>query len=228
VIKPQIVGMEIEDLNQILHRVHSAMVNNNSTKAAVEIAVYDLWAKWLDKPLYKALGGWTAKQTVFALEQLEQSGLQLKLIEQPAKANDVTGMPYVTQHVSTPMMADGSTFSAKQVIERIQTGAADSINIKLMKTAGLSHAKQIADIASLYDVECMLEGSIGVAAAAHLASAKANVIRKIDLDGPALGQFDPVQGGVNFNGATITPSDGPGLGIEYIDHLQPLVNGVWL
>jgi o-succinylbenzoate synthase len=301
VIKPQIESMDIENLNEILQRVHGALVNNNSAKAAVEIALYDLWAKWLDKPLYKALGGgasqlktdvtisvdgidkmlqdshraieqgfdilkikigkniqmdiervkaiyeavgkqvqlrldvnqgWSAKQTVFALEQLQQSGVQLELIEQPVQANDIAGMRYVTQRVSTPVMADESAFSPQQVIELIQTGAADIINIKLMKTAGLSQAVKIADIANLYNVECMigcmLEGSIGVAAAAHLASAKANVISKIDLDGPALGQFDPVQGGVDFNGATITLSDRPGLGIESIEQLQPLVNGVWL
>lgn len=300
VIKPQIIGMEVENFNQILCRVHGAMVNNNSAKAAVEIALYDLWGKWLDKPLYQALGGgssqlqtdvtisvddidkmlkdcqlaieqgfdilkikigkdihmdiervkaiyqavgnqvqlrldvnqgWTAKQTVFALGQLEQAGVQLELIEQPVHANDIAGMRYVTQQVSTPVMADESAFSPKQVIELIQTGAADIINIKLMKTAGLSHAIKIADIASIYNVECMigcmLEGSIGVAAAAHLASAKANIINKIDLDGPALGKFDPVQGGVNFNGATITLGEGAGLGIESIEQLQPLVNGVW-
>lgn len=300
VIKPQILDMEIENFNQILQRVQRAMVNNYSAKAAVEIALYDLWSKWLGKPLYQALGGgssllktdvtisvdgidkmledshraikqgfdilkikignnihldiervkaiyeavgkqvqlrldvnqgWTAKQTVFALEQLERTGVQLELIEQPVQANDIAGMRYVTQRVATPVMADESAFSPKQVIELIQTGAADIINIKLMKTAGLSGAINIAEIASLYKVECMigcmLEGSIGVAAAAHLASAKANVITKIDLDGPALGQFDPVQGGVDFNGATITLDGGPGLGIESIEQLQPLVNGVW-
>lgn len=95
-----------------------------------------------------------------------------------------------------------------------------------MKTGGLSNAIKIADICDIYHVDCMigcmLEGSIGVAAAAHLAAAKANVITKIDLDGPTLGQYDPVQGGVDFNLANIRLGDGAGLGIERIDGLVEL------
>ncbi|WP_416307467.1 mandelate racemase/muconate lactonizing enzyme family protein [Neptunicella sp. SCSIO 80796] len=300
VIKPQIVGMDIANINQLTARIQSSMVNNYSAKAAVEIAVYDLWGKLYNSPLYKMLGGgspeletditisvddvdkmvadsllaieqgfkilkikigknidadiervkaiyqavngagqirldvnqgWTAKQTVFAAKALEDAGVQLELIEQPVKSQDIDGMRYVTQRVSTPIMADESAFSPKQVIHLIQTGAADIINIKLMKTAGLSNAIRIADIAAIYDVDCMigcmLEGSIGVAAAAHLASARASVISKIDLDGPALGQYDPVEGGVNFDHAAITLSDGPGLGIQSIKGLQELTNGVW-
>jgi L-alanine-DL-glutamate epimerase-like enolase superfamily enzyme len=68
----------------------------------------------------------------------------------------------------------------------------------------------------------MLEGSIGVAAAAHLAAAKSNVITKIDLDGPALGQYDPVYGGVDFNLSNISLGNGPGLGIDRIDGLVDL------
>jgi L-alanine-DL-glutamate epimerase-like enolase superfamily enzyme len=71
-------------------------------------------------------------------------------------------------------------------------------------------------------IGCMLEGSIGVAAAAHLAAAKASSISLIDLDGPALGQYDPVVGGVDFNLSNITLGQGAGLGIESINDLQEL------
>ena len=123
-------------------------------------------------------------------------------------------------------MADESAFSPKQVIELITSHAVDIINIKLMKTGGFSNAIKIADIAKIYQVDCMigcmLEGSIGVAAAAHLAAAKADVIIKIDLDGPALGTFDPVSGGVSFNKSIIQLSNSPGLGIASINGLIEL------
>jgi L-alanine-DL-glutamate epimerase-like enolase superfamily enzyme len=135
-------------------------------------------------------------------------------------------MRYISERVNTPVMADESAFSSKQVIELITTNAADIINIKLMKTGGISNAIKIADIAAIYHVDCMigcmLEGSIGVAAAAHLAVAKSAEINKIDLDGPALGQFDPVEGGVSFNKADITLCELPGLGIERINGLVNL------
>ncbi|PCI52731.1 MAG: dipeptide epimerase [Gammaproteobacteria bacterium] len=295
VIKPLLIGLDLTNINELTNIVQSALIKNTSAKAAVEIALYDLWGKLYNTPLYKLLGGgnnqlktditisidnidkmisdsqkalaqgfdrlkikvgndiyqdiervrniyqvvkgkalirldvnqgWTAKQTVFAIQKLDAAGVELELIEQPVKVDDLAGMRYVTERVLTPIMADESAFGPKEVIELITTGTADIINIKLMKTGGLSNAIKIADICQTYHIDCMmgcmLEGSIGVAAAAHLAAAKSNVITKIDLDGPALGQYDPVHGGVNFNFAHISLGDGPGLGIKKIDDLVEL------
>jgi o-succinylbenzoate synthase len=295
VIGPHIIGMDIEDLNSICHKIQHAIVANSSAKAALEIAIYDLWAKRFDAPLYKMLGGgkpilstdvtisvdhiekmladthlaisqgfdilkikigtdiendikrvhsiyqdvakratlrldvnqgWTAKQTVYAMQKLEHLGVELELIEQPVKSHDIDGLRYISERITTPVMADESAFSPQQVVDLIRTGAADIINIKLMKCAGLSQGIKIADLAELYNIPCMigcmLEGSIGVAAAAHLAAAKASSISLIDLDGPALGQYDPVIGGVDFNLSNITLGQGAGLGIERINDLQEL------
>src|SRR5690606_39545761 len=131
--------------------------------------------------------GWTAKQAVYAMHALEDAGVQLELLEQPVPARDIAGLKFVTERVHTPVMADESVFGPREVIELIQERAADIINIKLMKTGGISNAVRIADIASLYGVECMIgcmiETSISGAAAVHLAAAKADVITKVDLDG---------------------------------------------
>lgn len=295
IITPQIMGMDISDLNAICHKIQHAMIANSSAKAAIEIAVYDLWGKLHHSPLYKMLGGgktqlrtdvtisvddidkmladaqlaisqgfdvlkikigsdiendikrvktiyqhtakhakirldvnqgWSAKQCVYAVQQLEQLGVELELIEQPVKSNDIEGMRYISQRINTPLMADESAFSGLQVIELIRQGAADIINIKLMKCGGMSQAIKIADLAEIHNIPCMigcmLEGSIGVAAAAHLASAKASSIRFIDLDGPALGKYDPVAGGVLFEHSHIHLGQGAGLGIEGINGLQEL------
>ena len=69
---------------------------------------------------------------------------------------------------------------------------------------------------------CMIESAISVAAAVHLAVAKSDVITKVDLDGPSLGQFNPVEGGVIFDESEITITDAPGLGIREIRGLEPL------
>jgi L-alanine-DL-glutamate epimerase-like enolase superfamily enzyme len=157
---------------------------------------------------------------------LEDAGVALELLEQPVKAWDIDGLKYVTARVNTPVMADESAFAPAQVVDLIQRRAADIVNIKLMKSGGLSNAIRIADIAALYGVECMigcmLESSISVAAAVHLAVAKADIITKADLDGPSLGLFDPVQGGVLFNESQITITDAPGLGIREIRGLELL------
>ena len=142
--------------------------------------------------------------------------MRLELVEQPVKAQDLEGMKYVTERVHTPIMADESVFGPTEVIDLIRMRAADIINIKLMKTGGISNAIRIADIAAMYGVECMIgcmiETSISVAAAVHVAVAKSNVITKVDLDGPSLCAFNPVDGGVMFNESEISVTDAPGPG----------------
>ena len=296
VIAPRIVGEDVANLNRIVRLVQTALERNTSAKAAVEIAVYDLWAQLYEAPLYRMLGGgepvittditisvdhidkmvadslsavgrgfeslkikvgkdigldvervkaihaavegrallrldanqgWTAKQAVHAMHALEDTGVHLELLEQPVRAQDLAGLKYVTDRVHTPVMADESVFGPIEVIELIEQRAADIINIKLMKTGGISNAVRIADIAASYGVECMIgcmiETSISVAAAVHLAIAKADVITKVDLDGPSLCAFDPVDGGVDFNESEISASDAPGLGIRAIRGYQPIV-----
>jgi o-succinylbenzoate synthase len=294
-IWPRVVGQEVANLNQLTRLIQGAMEKNSSAKAAVEIAVYDLWGQLYEAPLYRLLGGgdplittditisvdyidkmvadsvaavdrgfeslkikvgkdigvdiervkavyaavegrallrldanqgWTAKQAVYALQSLEDAGVRLELVEQPVKAQDLNGMRYVTERVHTPIMADESVFGPTEVVELIRMRAADIINIKLMKTGGISNAIRIADIAGMYGVECMigcmLETSISVAAAVHVAVAKSDAITKIDLDGPSLCEFNPIDGGVIFNEAEISVTDAPGLGIREIRGLEPI------
>ncbi len=56
-IRPALLGMEIENLDGIMHRLHTCMVKNTSAKAAVDMAVYDLYAQRFGAPLYQMLGG---------------------------------------------------------------------------------------------------------------------------------------------------------------------------
>ena len=167
--------------------------------------------------------GWTAKQSVHAIHTLENAGIHLELVEQPVKGRDIQGLKYVYDRVNTPIMADESSFDPRQVIELIQNQAADIINIKLMKTGGISRAIHIADIAANFGVECMmgcmLESSISVSAAAHVASAKSTSIQKIDLDGPMLCQYPSIEGGVIFDRSDITLNNSPGLGIKSVKDL---------
>ena len=295
VILPKIMGQDIRDLNRLVTLIQGSIVMNFSAKAAVEIAVYDLFAQSFEAPLYCVLGGgepvistdmtisldyidkmvsdaraavelgfdalkikvgkdialdlervkaiyaavsdkalirldanqgWTPKQTVSAMRELESSGIELEFVEQPVQGDDIQGMKYITERISTPVMADESTFGPKEVIDLIRMRGADIINIKLMKTGGISNAIKIADIAAIYEVECMIgcmaETSIGVSAAAHVAVAKSNIITRVDLDAPSLAAINPVIGGVKFDHAEITINDAPGLGIESISELSML------
>ncbi|MCK7597203.1 dipeptide epimerase [Microbulbifer sp. CAU 1566] len=292
---PLLLGRDVAELNCLTRQIESAMINNTSAKAAVEIALYDLFAQSYKTPLYKILGGgesslttditisvdyidkmvadaeravergfeilklkvgkdigldierikavyaavkgrallrldanqgWSPKQAVAAIRGLEEAGVLLELVEQPVKAGNLEGMRYISERVNTPIMADESIFGPHEVLDVIQRQAAEIINIKLMKTGGISNALKIADLAGLYDIECMvgcmLETSIGVSAAAHVAAAKAPIVSKLDLDVPSLCQYDPVVGGATYKDADIILNETPGLGIERIEGLQPL------
>ena len=56
-IRPALLGMDVEDLDAVMAKLQGCMVKNTSAKAAVDMAVYDLWGKRLGAPLYQLLGG---------------------------------------------------------------------------------------------------------------------------------------------------------------------------
>ncbi|MGI6782904.1 MAG: mandelate racemase/muconate lactonizing enzyme family protein [Aminivibrio sp.] len=56
-LRPLLAGRDADDLNGLLDTVDTALVGNTSAKAAVDIALHDLWGKMMDRPLYSLLGG---------------------------------------------------------------------------------------------------------------------------------------------------------------------------
>lgn len=57
-IKKSIIGMDIENLEEIMIKLDKSMVKNTSAKAAIDIALYDLFGQLYKAPLYKLLGGY--------------------------------------------------------------------------------------------------------------------------------------------------------------------------
>ena len=161
--------------------------------------------------------GWEAKEAVRIIRAMEDRGLCLDLVEQPVPALDTDGLEHVTRNVETPILADEAVFSPRDAKNIIRRGAADLINIKLMKTGGIWNALQICRMAEESGVECMLgcmlESRLSVAAAAHLAAGQ-KIITRADLDGPSLCAIDPYEGGPEFDGATIRMTEDAGVGVR--------------
>lgn len=86
VIAPNLMGMEIDNLDGIMRKLHGCILKNTSAKAAVDMAVYDLFAKSCNKPLYKVLGGNRAEietdLTISVNEISEMVADSLKAVEQ--------------------------------------------------------------------------------------------------------------------------------------------------
>ncbi len=163
--------------------------------------------------------GWTLKEALSITDKLDGLGLNIELIEQPLHYSDLHGMIELTRVSRIPIMADESVFSPAQALEVIRLRAADILNIKLMKTGGIYKALQITSLAKMHGIACMigcmLESSISVGAASHLAAARP-IIQYVDLDGPSLCKENPVVGGTDFEEERITLNETPGLGIQEV------------
>ena len=285
-IKKKIIGLSLNNFEEVIVQVQESPVNSTSAKAAVDIALYDLYGHLNKAPVYTLLGGsrkalttditisvnepeemardsldavrkgfktlkikvgrdsakdikrlkqvreavgcgvglrvdanqgWTPMEAVAVLRKMEDADIRIEFVEQPVKGHDLKGLKFVKDHVSIPVMADESAFSSRDVATIIEMGAADLINIKLMKTGGIYNALALCALAESAQMECMigcmLESKISVTAAAHLACAR-SIITRCDLDAPILCSEDPIEGGVHYKGDHIILSDEPGFGFK--------------
>jgi len=161
---------------------------------------------------------YTPKETLWLLHALEKKNIDIELIEQPVKYDDIIGLKFIKERTITPILADEAVFSAKDAIKLLEADATDFLNIKLAKCGGISEALKIADIAKMYNVPCMLgcmlEGVVAINGALHVASARSDIITMLDLDGVALLASHDIKGGASFEESHISLSDKIGLGIE--------------
>jgi len=160
-----------------------------------------------------ANAGWSREQAAALIPRLAQ--YDLEFIEQPLEAGDIEGLPWLrqalrAQGVSVPIFVDESVKTARDVAAH--AGVVDGVVIKLMKTGGMREALCAIHTARALDMQimlsCMVESSVGVTAAAHLAP----LCDYADLDGPLLIKDDPYQG-LQYQGANMILPDLPGVGV---------------
>lgn len=57
-IRPTLIGMEVENFEVLMLTLQKCVLHNTSAKAAVDIALYDLFGQLYGAPLHKLLGGY--------------------------------------------------------------------------------------------------------------------------------------------------------------------------
>ncbi len=161
--------------------------------------------------------GWTPRQAITVIRALEDAGVGLELVEQPVPAYDLDGLATVTDAVETPVMADESCFGIRDLSAIIERRAADLVNVKLAKCGGLRAARTMLELATAHGVGAivgtMMEGPIGVGAAASLVAAYGSTLTS-DLDAAWWIAHSPVLGGLSYDGSDVVLPDAPGLGID--------------
>jgi L-alanine-DL-glutamate epimerase-like enolase superfamily enzyme len=156
-----------------------------------------------------ANGGWTPKQAVEMSKFLAENNVQF--IEQPVpKYAHIDEWRFVREHAAIPIFADESCCRANDVARL--AGVVDGVVVKLAKTGGMSEALRLIHTARAHNLKimfgCMLETSVGISAAAHLAP----LVDYLDLDGAMLLADDPFIG-AEYKEGKMVPSERPGLGV---------------
>jgi L-alanine-DL-glutamate epimerase-like enolase superfamily enzyme len=156
-----------------------------------------------------ANAGWTRDQAAAMIPRLAQ--YDLEFIEQPLPSGDIEGLRWLRrQKFGLPIFADEPVKTARDVAAH--AGAVDGVVVKLMKTGGIREALRAIHTARALDLQvmlsCMVESSVGVTAAAHLAP----LCDYADLDGPLLIRNDRFKG-VRYGGARMILPEGAGLGV---------------
>ncbi|MFE3329771.1 mandelate racemase/muconate lactonizing enzyme family protein [Streptomyces sp. NPDC059176] len=119
----------------------------------------------------------------------------LDLIEQPLPRWDLAGLAALRIHGGVRVMADESLQSLHDALELVRRGAADVLNIKILKVGGLYRARQIAALAEAaglaVKIGTMPELGVATLAAAHLSAALPHASVPPDLVGPLLVDEEP-------------------------------------
>ena len=160
-----------------------------------------------------ANGGWSVETAAAIIPKLARHGLAF--IEQPVHhAGGVAAwkeLRKVMPQAPLPLYADESAQNVDDA--HALSGLVDGVNVKLLKSGSLREARELIHTARMLKMRvllgCMIESSVGVTAAAHLAP----LADLVDLDGHLYVADDDYRG-VQFSssGDVILPA-GAGLGV---------------
>lgn len=153
---------------------------------------------------------------------------RLKYAEQPVEG--IERMAEVARAVDTPVMADESAWSPRDVLEIAERRAADIISLYTTKPGGLYRALEVAAVARAAGLPCNVNGSVetgvGNLANLHLAAAAPSVTLScvVPVSTPAEAQRgqiagiyykdDLIRAPFAFADGAVRVPEGPGMGIE--------------
>jgi L-alanine-DL-glutamate epimerase-like enolase superfamily enzyme len=156
-----------------------------------------------------ANGAWSLRQALKLLPRLAEFGVEF--VEQPLPANDLAGMRTLKTAGILPIVADESCVRSEDIAA--VADCIDGINIKLSKCGGIRQATRMIQEARERGLKvmigCMIETSLGIAAAAQLAP----LADWLDLDGHLLIENDPFEG-IDGAAGRLRIGRAPGLGVR--------------
>lgn len=157
-----------------------------------------------------ANAAWTPREALERTRMLAEFGVEF--VEQPLSPEDRQGLRWLYERSPLPIILDESCLVSSDIPGLV--GLADGINIKLAKCGGPREALRMIHTARACGLQvmmgCMLETTLGIAPAAHLAP----LLDHADLDGAALLADDPFRGPGLAEDGRLVLGDEPGLGVS--------------
>ena len=150
-------------------------------------------------------GGLQADAALDLLARLRARGVVPILFEQPVPGDDLDGLAEVARRGGVPVAADESVSSAADALRVAALGAAQVVNIKLMKS-GVAEALAIAAVARAAGLGLMIGGMIEGRMAMSMSSCFAAGLGGfafVDLDTPLFLAADAFAGGYAQRGPEI-------------------------
>ncbi|HET9109540.1 MAG TPA: dipeptide epimerase, partial [Ktedonobacterales bacterium] len=99
--------------------------------------------------------GYTPSEALDLLRSLAQEDVAPILFEQPVHRHDLEGLKFVTERAGIPVAADEAVHTAADALRIAKMGAANVINIKLMKS-GFAEALDIAAVCRAAHIDLMV------------------------------------------------------------------------
>ena len=161
-----------------------------------------------------ANGGWTVQEAMVMQSALVAA--DVVLLEQPIAAKvdpqeDLDGFAALRAHCSLPLVADESCWGLEDLLRLAPH--VDAVNLKLLKTGGLTEALLMARVAGRLGLDLMVGCYSDSALLNGAASQLLSLIRWPDLDSH-LNLVDDPYVGLPLQQDRLTPPSGPGLGIH--------------
>lgn len=154
-----------------------------------------------------ANGGWTPEEAIMMDTWLAERGVDY--IEQPLARGMESELPAVFAARRLPLFLDESIRNASSV--PTLADRCDGVNLKLMKTGGVTEAIRLVATARAHGLQtmigCMSESSIAIAAGASLGA----LFDHIDLDSHLNLAPDPADG-ASIEEGVVLPAERPGHG----------------
>jgi L-alanine-DL-glutamate epimerase-like enolase superfamily enzyme len=149
--------------------------------------------------------GYSGDTALALLDTLRQRNVQIALFEQPVPRAAWQELQQVAQQGGVPVAADESAVDTADVLRIAREGAAQVVNIKLMKR-GIVEALDMAAICRAANLQLMIGGmveSILAMTTSACFAAGLGGFRYVDLDTPMFMAENPFTGGFAQQGGTL-------------------------